>query len=129
MAGRPKIEVTEELCTEAEQHAANGLTKKEIAHNLGFTYATLRRRAKENSSFSNAIKTGQSKGIAKMANALMVAGLAGNVTAMIFYLKNRAPNTWKDRVPEGTNSDAVAPQRVEVIVKGATVADPDTASS
>jgi hypothetical protein len=129
MAGRPKIEVTDQLCEDAEKYASHGLTKKQIAHNLGFTYQTLYQMAKKNDNFSNAIKNGAAKGIAKVANALFENATNGNVTAQIFFLKNRSPNEWKDRVPEGTNSDAIAPQRVEVIVKGATLADPDTATS
>ena len=129
MAGRPKIEVTDELCEDAGKYAASGLTKKQIAHNLGFTYQTLYQMAKKDANFSNAIKEGAAKGIAKVANARYENALDGNTTAQIFFLKNRAPNEWKDRVPEGTNSDAVAPQRVEVIVKGATLADPDPATS
>jgi hypothetical protein len=129
MAGRPKFEVTEELCEQVASLAGLGLTKAQIAVSLGVHRDTLRKREHESSAFSAAIKAGQTKGIEKIANALYENALDGNTTAQIFFLKNRAPNEWKDRVPEGTNSDAVAPQRVEVIVKGATLADPDTTTS
>ena len=44
-----------------------------------------------------AIKTGQAKGIAAVTNYLMKSASEGNVTAQIFYLKNRSPENWNDK--------------------------------
>ena len=95
--GRPKIKITAAMLGKAEGFAADGLTKEQIALNLGFTYETLRVKQKENSVFSAAIKKGQARGLATVTNALMKSALQGHVTAMIFYLKNRDPENWKDR--------------------------------
>ena len=48
---------------------------------------------------------------------------AGNVTAMIFYLKNRSPDSWRDK-PDSTNDDnAPPPVKVVIEVKDASVPD------
>jgi hypothetical protein len=115
--------------TKVQALASQGLTIVQIGHVLGIGERTVYTHKKNNKQFGQAIKEGQSKGVATITNALFKSAKSGQVTSMIFWLKNRAPDEWKDRVPEGTYSDTDPPQRVEVIVKGATVADPDTASS
>ena len=47
---------------------------------------------------SDAIKRGEAKGLAKVTNSLFKSANEGNVTAQIFYLKNRDVNSWADRV-------------------------------
>lgn len=96
-AGRPKILITTAMLRKAEGFAADGLTKEQIALNLGFTYETLRVKQKEYSAFSVSIKRGWARGLATVTNALMKKVREGNTTAMIFYLKNRDPENWKDR--------------------------------
>ena len=95
--GRPKIKITAAMLRKTEGFAADGLTKEQIALNLGFTYETLRVKQKEYSAFSVAIKRGWARGLATVTNALMKKVREGNTTAMIFYLKNRDPENWKDR--------------------------------
>ena len=114
--GRPSINITEEICSNAEHLASLGLSKEQIATALGFCRDTLRRKEQEFSDFSDAIKRGQAKGIARVSNALYEKAMSGNVTAMIFYLKNRAPSQWKDRIPIGYEEDTPTPERVEVVV-------------
>ena len=97
MAGRPKFEITSEILEKVEDHAGEGLTKKQIAQCLGICYNTLNERQKEYSEFLEAIKKGQAKGVATISNALFESGKEGNITAQIFYLKNRSPKNWKDR--------------------------------
>ena len=95
--GRPKIEITPEICDKAEALAAQGLTRDQIADVLGFSRTTLYNRQAENPDFMDALKRGASKGVATIANALFQSAKGGNITAQIFYLKNRAPADWKDR--------------------------------
>lgn len=95
--GRPKIKITAAMLRKAEGFAADGLTKEQIALNLGFTYETLRVKQKENSVFSAVIKKGYAKALATVTNALFQSAKNGNVTAMIFFLKNRDAERWKDR--------------------------------
>lgn len=118
--GRPKYEITEEICGKAETLAAQGLNMEQIADCLGISYDTLNERRKEFSEFSVSIKRGQAKGIGILTNKLFERGKGfshpeekifcnkdGDVTrvetmkhyppdttAAIFYLKNRAG--WKD---------------------------------
>ena len=44
-----------------------------------------------------ALEDGEAKGIARVTGYLMNSAREGNVTAQIFYLKNRDPENWKDR--------------------------------
>ena len=95
--GKPKaLEVTPETLKQVEKLAAQGLTKEQIARTLGVCYDTLNERQKEYPEFADAIKNGQSKGLAKITNKLFQKASEGDNTAMIFYLKNRDPNNWED---------------------------------
>ena len=52
------------------------------------------------SEFSEAIKRGKDRGIATVTSALFTKARAGDNTAMIFYLKNRAG--WQDKIEKET---------------------------
>ena len=80
-----------------ESLAAQGLSKKEIAYCLDIGESTLYERQKKDPEFLEAIKKGRAKGLGTITNALFTSGKGGNVTAQIFYLKNRAPDKWSDR--------------------------------
>ena len=100
--GRPRYEITDAICHEAEELASQGLTKVQIAASLGIHYCTLNEKTKDFPEFSEAIKRGQAKGVLKVSSALFDAALKGSVTAQIFYLKRRAPDSWGDNSkPEG----------------------------
>lgn len=77
--------------------AAQGLNVGEIASCLGVSRATLYNRMGSELDVLDAIKRGRDKGLATVTNALFQAAKGGNITAQIFYLKNRAPNEWRDR--------------------------------
>ncbi len=80
-----------------ESLAAQGLSKKEIAYCLGIGRSTLYDKQKNDLDFLDAIKKGKAKGLKTITNALYESGKDGNVTAQIFYLKNRSPDKWSDR--------------------------------
>ena len=94
--GRPPFEITPENTKQAETLAAQGLTLEQIAYTLGICYQTLNEKRKEFPEFSEAIKRGKAKGIAKITNKLFEKASEGDNTAMIFYLKNRDPDNWED---------------------------------
>lgn len=81
-----------------ERLASQGLTKQQICDSLGISDQTLLNREKVDLELLEAIKRGRAKGLKEVSNALFEAATSGNVTAQIFYLKNRAPGDWKDRV-------------------------------
>lgn len=76
-----------------EAFASRGLTREQVAHNLGVSAKTLQRRTKERADVEEAYQRGKAKGIAKIANALFEKASQGNVTAQIFYLKCHG---WKE---------------------------------
>lgn len=80
---------------QVESLAGRGLNEGQVADALGICQDTLRRRKKKYSAFSEALKRGQAKGVAKIANALFEQGMNGQTAAAIFYMKNRAG--WKDK--------------------------------
>ena len=85
---------------QVERLAAQGLTHDQIADALGIHRETLYARKRASSDFSDAIKRGQAKGIAKVTNSLFEQANIGNTAAAIFYLKNRAG--WADKIEQTT---------------------------
>ena len=94
--GRPRFEITPEVCEKVENLASQGLTVDQIALVLGVSHWTIYERQNEFPEFSDAIKRGRGKGIANVTNALyQKATVDRDNTAIIFYLKNRAG--WVDK--------------------------------
>jgi Helix-turn-helix of insertion element transposase len=91
--GRPKW-IPPDL-KQVESLASKGLTFEQIADALGIHVATLFRKKREFSEFSEALKKARATGIALVANKLFEAAMGGDVTAMIFFLKAQAG--WRDR--------------------------------
>ena len=110
--------------------ARNGLTQQQIANNLGISIDTLIENKKKYSEFNNALKKGKEVIDFEVENALLKRALgyeyeeetyengiltkkvkkhvAPDTTAQIFWLKNRKPNTWKDKVETDEDREAVA---------------------
>ncbi len=76
--------------TKVEVLASQGLTNDQIAAAPGISETTLYKSQRQLTQFSESIKKGRARGIGQIANALFEAAIAGNVTAMIFFLKSRA---------------------------------------
>lgn len=88
MARKTEIDINQ-----VELLASRGLTREQVAHNLGVSSRTLQRRTKEDPAFEEAYVRGKSKGITEIANALYKKAREGNTTAQIFFLKC---NGWKE---------------------------------
>lgn len=88
---RPRIQID---VNEVERLAQVCDNEEEIALALGISYATLRNRKKEFSSFSTAIKRGRAKANAFVGGKLMSLIREGNPAATIFYMKSRCG--WKE---------------------------------
>lgn len=100
MSGPKPIPVTPQMIKQAESLAAQGLTMEQIASVLGMGCSTLYTKQSENQELQEAIKRGRHKGVATISNALFNKAKNGDNTAMIFYLKNRDPENWRDRIEQ-----------------------------
>ena len=112
--GRPKKNVTQpsiidwgtvEKLQLLEEWSTQGLYIKDIAAKMGISVTTVYDWMNKNPEIAAAIKKGRDKSIDMVENALFKSAISGNVTAMIFYLKNRAPERYKDRVDNNINTD------------------------
>lgn len=80
-----------------ESWARDGLTEAQIAGNMGISARTLLNWRKKSVPIFLALKRGKEVSDYEVENALFKSALEGNVTAMIFWLKNRRPDKWRDR--------------------------------
>lgn len=80
-----------------EGWAKDGLSDIQIAHNIGISKTTYYKWINENAEFADTIKKGKEIVDYEVTNALYQAAIGGNVTAMIFWLKNRRPDKWCDK--------------------------------
>lgn len=116
------------MIDKAEKLAARGLTMEQIAHSIGIGYSTLYEKKQDWPELAEAIKRGQAKGIATIANALFEGAKSGNVTSQIFYLKCRAK--WKDSENVEEESDTLAKAKLEVTkLKASDNAEPSSTES
>lgn len=77
--------------------ARDGLSKEQIAENMGICRDTLYEWEKKFADISDALKKGREVADRNVENALYQNALNGNIAAQIFWLKNRKPNEWKDK--------------------------------
>lgn len=117
-----------------EGWARDGLTDEQIAKNIGINRTTLYDWKKKEVNIADALKRGKEVIDFEVENALLKKALGYTITikeekldrdgfvhtlekdvhippdttAQIFWLKNRKPNNWKDRVETDEDKDAVA---------------------
>lgn len=77
--------------------ARDGLTDEQIAHNCGITPATLYNWKNKHVEIFDALKKGKEVVDYEVENALLAKALSGDVTAQIYWLKNRKPKQWRDK--------------------------------
>ena len=80
-----------------EGWARDGLTNEQIANNIGINPKTLYEWKNKESKISNILKKGREVVDFEVENALLKNALDGNVTAQIFWLKNRKKNQWREK--------------------------------
>lgn len=80
-----------------EGWARDGLTDDQIAHNIGINVATLYKWKNAHSEICDALKKSKEVADRAVENALYKKALSGDTTAIIFWLKNRRPNDWRDK--------------------------------
>ena len=117
-----------------EGWARDGLTDEQIARNIGIATSTFYEWKKKKLEFSETLKKGKEVVDLEVENALLKKELGYTITkkeekldkdgcvhtlekdihippdttAQIFWLKNRKPNNWKDRVETDEDKEAVA---------------------
>ena len=94
-----------------EDWARNGLTDEQIARNMGISRKTLYDWKTRYGDICNALKKGKQVVDAQVENALLSSALAGNVTAQIYWLKNRRPDQWRDKPGSDAEADELARAR------------------
>lgn len=77
-----------------------GLTDEQIADNIGISHRTFERWKKEHSQIRQAIKGGKEVANFVIENELYKKAKSGNVTAMIFFLKNNYREKYTDDVTD-----------------------------
>ena len=76
--------------------AKRGLTCKQIALCNGFSLGSYDNWIKEDPKFKEAVEEGRQEGIAIIVNRLYEKAENGDLSSIIFFLKNRAPERWRD---------------------------------
>lgn len=103
--GKYEYWLTRDGLTLLEGWARDGLTDEQIAANMGIVPSTLYAWKKEHEEISEALKKGKEVVDYEVENALLKKAISGDVTASIFWLKNRRPDKWRDKPPQDTGQE------------------------
>ena len=87
--------------------ARSGLTDAEIAKNLDISVDSFYTYKNKYSEFSESLKENKELADLNVEGALYRAAMEGNVTAMIFWLKNRRGAKWKEKPEQDTDDNTV----------------------
>ena len=111
--------LTPENILRVQGWARDGLTLDEIAKNLDIAKSTLCKWKDEEKELSDALKIGRDVADRVIENALYKAAAEGNPTCMIFWLKNRKSQQWRDgKALEIAGQIETAPQDFRVVFGG-----------
>ena len=113
---KPKYEywLTEDGKTLIQGWARDGLTDEQIANNIGITRKTLYEWMKKYGDICDTLKKGKEIVDYQVENSLLKEALKGNVTACIYWLKNRRPDKWREQ-PKETPAEADIPKFLDDI--------------
>ena len=75
----------------------DGIIEEEIAKRLGIGYSTLLKYKNLHVELVEALKEGKEVADYRVENALYSKAINGDTTAMIFWLKNRKPEQWREK--------------------------------
>mgnify|MGYP003319191283 CR=1 FL=1 len=92
----------------------DGLTDEQIARNMRISRSTLNEWKKKDSDISDTLKKGKEIVDYQVENSLLKEALKGNVTACIYWLKNRRPDKWREQ-PKETPAEADIPKFLDDI--------------
>lgn len=88
-----------------EGWARDGLTDEQITKKMGIGVSTLYTWQNNYQEIREALKKGRAPIDYEVENKLLELCRAGDKTAIIFWLKNRRPDLWKDRRDKDENTD------------------------
>ena len=91
-----------------EGWARSGLTEEQIAHNMGISRTTLWDWKKKEPNILNTVKKNKDIVDFEVENALLKNAMEGNVTAQIFWLKNRKKLEWREKVEVSANPNEIS---------------------
>lgn len=94
--GRP-TKFNETLTQKILDYAEQGLTDEQIAETLGINPCSIYLWKNKHPEFSKALKDAKDAADGLVETSLFQNAMAGNVTAQIFWLKNRRPTEWRDK--------------------------------
>lgn len=90
-----ELVTTENLAT-IRYWKRHGLNNDQVAKNCGIARSTLQRWATQSPLLKESLKIGKEQAVAVVENKLFTKALQGNMTAIIFWLKNNARNLYND---------------------------------
>ena len=125
-----------------EGWARDGLTNEQIANNIGINVKTLYDWKNKQSNICNSLKKGREVADYEVENALFKRAVGytiqvneqkidkdgcihdlvkdihipGDTTAQIYWLKNRKPDKWRDKIVDTENEEAIT-NASEILVK------------
>ncbi len=107
-----------EFAEEARELYARGFTDAELAAHFGVVENTLRAWKTAHSEFRAAVRVGKDAADDLVEDSLFRLatggdGIAPNVAACIFWLKNRRPQLWRDRAQHEVSGPEGGPIRSE----------------
>ena len=109
---RKEFWLTKEGLTLLTGWAMDGLTNEGIAEKMKVPITTFYRWQKDEPVIKTALRAGKDVVDSRVEGSLLKAALSGNVTAQIFWLKNRRPDKWRDQPQEIRISDDEIPRFV-----------------
>ena len=115
---KSKWEEVKNKLTLVEGWARDGLTNEQIAENLNIGKTTFYKMLKEYPELSEHLKKGKEVVDYEVENALLKNALSGNITAQIFWLKNRKPKQWKDKVEVEDESNKETLDKLDEVLRG-----------
>ncbi len=95
--GKFEYWLTEDGLTLLKGWARDGLTDEQLAEKMSIGIRTLYDWKIRYPQISQALKKGKEIVDIQVENALLNSALEGNITAQIFWLKNRRKSKWRDK--------------------------------
>lgn len=95
--GKYEYWISEDGLILIEGWVRDGLTDEQIAHNIGIRRSTLSEWKKTFPDIADALKKTKEVVDRQVENALFKKAMSGDTTALIFWLKNRRPQDWRDK--------------------------------